>query len=255
MTIQNIYNYKHLLAKVPLMIRAFYVLPAFLLLIVSNSTLFYFCLFAVFLLMNRYISKIKFSRLLQLYKYPLFFILTGCITIAISFGVENPLVSINNIDLGIDQTNALVAQTIFFRSLAILSIVWFYLLTHTISEISEVMHKCKLPDLLVELFVLSYKFINNLWSAGKNMLIAQNCRLAYSSRGNKIYTASLLIAAIFRKAIIQTSQLEIASDSRLGEGNFYFLNPHREYFRKQWIGPIVTFACLTGLFLICKNYG
>ncbi len=255
MIIQSIYNYQHQLAKVPLAIRAFYVLPAFLLLIASDSRLYHFCLFAVFLLMSWYIAKIPFGRLLQLYTYPLLFILTGCITIVISVGVENPLVSINDVGLGIDPTNAVVAQTIFFRSLAILSIVWFYLLTHTISEISDVMHKCKLPGLLVELFVLSYKFINNLWSVGKNMLIAQNCRLAYSSHGNKIHTASLLVAAIFRKALIQTNQLEIAIDARLGEGRFYFLSPHRRYVKKQLIAPLVISACLTGLFFICKNYG
>lgn len=227
--------------------------PAFLLVIASQSSLFHFCLFAFFILMTWFVSKIKVSRLVQLYIYPLFFILTGCITIAISFRSANP-VSVNNIGFGIDQANVLVARSILFRSLAILSIVWFYLLTHTISEISEVMYKCKLPPLLVELFVLSYKFINNLRTVGKNMLIAQNCRLAYSFHGKKNYNISLLLSAIFRKALIQTSQLEIAMKSRLGEGNFYFLNPRRRYFLQQWIAPVVIAACLTGLFITCENY-
>ncbi|MGM0567553.1 MAG: CbiQ family ECF transporter T component [Bacteroidota bacterium] len=133
--------------------------------------------------------------------------------------------------------------------------MYFYLLTHTISEISEAMYKSKFPNLLVELFGLSYKFIHNLWSIGKTMLIAQNCRLAYSNRQNRIYAFSLLLSAVFRKALIQTSQLEIAINSRLGDGHFYFVNPKRGFYKTQIMAPLLLSVFLTGLYLIFENYG
>ncbi|MFO8001547.1 MAG: CbiQ family ECF transporter T component, partial [Marinilabilia sp.] len=202
-----------------------------------------------------FVSKIKLSRISKMYKFPLFFILTGCITIAVSFGSADPLISLNIGGLGIDKANALLARDIFFRGLAVLSLIYFYLLTHTISEISETMYKSKFPNLLVELFVLSYKFIHNLWSTSKTMLIAQNCRLAYSHRRNRIYAFSLLLSAVFRKALNQTSQLEVAINSRLGDGHFYFLNPQRGFHKAQIIAPLLLSVCLTGLFLIFENYG
>ena len=76
-----------------------------------------------------------------------------------------------------DSENIIIAQLSFFRSISIISIVFGILLTHSISDISLLMKKAGIPVLFVEIFVLTYKFVNNLIVLSKMLYTAQKCRL------------------------------------------------------------------------------
>lgn len=255
MLIEEIYNYRHKLSNVPLGIRIFLVVPAFILVLISHSAIFNLFVFLIFLVSTKFITKISTGKLVKLFKYPLFFLLLGCSTIALSFQSPDPFFHIKRIAFGVDKANIVLSQLVFCRSLGLLSLVYFYLLSHTISEIAEVMHCCKVPKLFIELFVLSYKFIFNLIASGKSMFIAQNCRLAYSYNGKNISAFTLLIAAVFQKAMLRTSQLEIALASRSGNLNFSFVGPKRLFHKKQIIAPLLLFLTILVLFIILEPYG
>jgi cobalt/nickel transport system permease protein len=250
MLIDEIYNYRHRLAHVSLGIRTSLIVPTFILVLISHSAIFNVCVFIVILALIKFVTQITVSKLIKLFKYPILFLLTGCITIALSFHSTAPFFYIKGAAFGIDKANIALAQLVFFRSLTLLSLVYFYLLSHTISEIAEVMHCCKAPKLFIELFVLSYKFIFNLLAAGKSMYTAQNCRLAYSYKGKNIAAFTLLIAAVFRKAMLQASQLEITLASRLGNHNLNFVGPQRHFHKKQIIAPLLLFFAMLVLFII-----
>jgi len=203
----------------------------------------------------RVVSTSGFKGLLKLYAYPLFFVITGSLVVALSFQVSDPLFQLNGVSIGITPENQAMALAIVSRSLALMSIAFFFFLSHSVSEISEVMRKMKMPALLIELFILSYKYIVGLMASGKSILTAQHCRLAYSGPGNKTYAFSLLISMVFRRAMEQTNQLETSINSRLGDGIFCFVRPEKMLRKKQFIVPVSLNLFLAAMFLIFEYYG
>ena len=248
MLIEDLYNYNHKLAKTPVVIKSLYVLPAFILSIISTNFFFHISVIVIFLIAIIYVTQQSILKLLKLFLIPSAFILIGCLTLLVSINLNGnwrTFIYLNNETLP-------VAISILFRSYAIVSVVYFWLLTHTISEIAEIMYTCKIPSLFVELFVLIYKFIHMLMHTTKTMLIAQKCRMGYASiRNNSINTFSNLFGAVFKQSMQQTSQLEIAMDSRLGNNEYLFVKPKVGFNLKKVIIPIAVNIIIISAFILC----
>lgn len=247
MILQESYNHSHNLCEAPIGIRMGYSVPAFILVLLSQSCYFNITALVLFLCLIKLTCAISYYQLCRLYVVPLLFILMGCITIAFSFKHNTPI--------SLQNDSTYFAVKIFFRSLAIVSIAFFVHLTHSISELAVVMRFLKLPNLFVELFVLTYKFILNLLSGAKNMYKAQKLRLAYTNRANSIRSFSFLLSNVFQRAIQQNKQLEYASESRLGSLDFSFLQNKKTFEKKQLIAPIIVTTVLIVSFFILMPYG
>ncbi len=254
MILKELYNPHHKLVKLPLLVKSIYLLPAFVLVLCSSSLMFDGLVLAVFLVLTFFVCKLSVSHLFKLYRIPLMFILLGCLTIAISLESTRPFFKIYSISLGFDMSNVEVAKLVLLRSLAMVSVVFFGLLTHTISELAVAMRYCKIPTLFIELFILTYNFIFSLSHTAKSLHIAQKCRLAYSTQGNKLPAFGLLIYATFRKALYQSSQVEIALMARLGTGDFVFVSPEKSFAKRQLLSPILLSCLLLLLYLKIKQY-
>lgn len=255
MLLTQIYNQNHKLSEVALPVRGVYILPAFILVLFGDSLIFNTLVFVVFLGLSRYICDVSFKQLFSLFKIPSVFILSGCITIAISFNSTHPFMAYKGITLGFIPHGLQLALHTISRSTAILSVVYFALLIHTISEISEVMRRSRVPKILIELFVITYKFIENLISTAANIYTAQKCRLAYSVGKHQLHSFSLLVYAIFRNAMAQTHQLQIAIESRCGEETYDFMREEYQYHKNQIVWPVVISSVLFISFFIIRYYG
>jgi energy-coupling factor transporter transmembrane protein EcfT len=196
----------------------------------------------------------SFKQIFRLYAYPVLFLFIGCLTIAVSFreNMDYPLFS--NPHVGFSKSDLALAINIFFRSMAVLSIVLFGILTFSISEIATLMHSIRVPGLFIELFILTYKFIFNLASATKNMYTAQKLRLAYQKPGD-VRSFSMLMAATFRRAFDQSTNLSIAIDTRLGTGSFHFVSQRKQFEMHQLYGPSVFAVLLTLIFIFFQLHG
>jgi cobalt ECF transporter T component CbiQ len=249
MLIESLFNYEHKLAKTPILVKSIYVIPAFILSIISNVLVFHAVVFVLYFLGILIVTKIRLVKLLKLFFVPGIFILMGCVTLLFSLDIQNPLAKM----IWIHKESYPMAISIFFKSYAIISVVYFWLLTNTISEITASMYACKIPPLFVELFVLTYKFIHLLMHTAKTMLIAQKCRLGYAAvRRNSINTFAYLFAAVLKKSMQQTAQLEIAMDSRLGNNKYVFVSINQPFIIGKIKQPIIFSSVLIMLFIICE---
>ena len=247
MLIEDLYNYNHKLSKTPVVIKSLYVLPAFILSIISTNMLFHIGVISIFLIAIIYVTQQPILKLLKLFLIPSAFIFIGCLTLLVSFNLKGNWSTF----IYLNRETLPIAIAIFFRSYAIVSVVYFWLLTHTISEIAEIMYICKIPSLFVELFVLIYKFIYMLMHTTKTMLIAQKCRMGYASiRNNSISSFSNLFGAVFKQSMQQTSQLEIAMDSRLGNNEYLFVKPKVNFNIKTAIIPLTINIAIIVAFII-----
>ncbi len=247
---QPYYNYNHKLHQVPLVVRSLYIWPALLLVVLSHSLLFFLFNTLTFISLSLFISRVRIINIIKFYQTPSLFILLGCITIAINIDFRQdvtqntfPYFILGNIEW---------ALFIFFRGFAILSIIIFGMLTHSISEISRVMESIKIPTLFIELFTLTYKFIFNLNSIASNMHTAQKLRLAYIQPGTKYKAFSMLALGVFRRSIQKTEQLHIALDARLGSQAIKFIGQEYRYKAKQLVLPFVVILILFISYLILQ---
>ncbi|WP_111708540.1 energy-coupling factor transporter transmembrane component T family protein [Lutibacter citreus] len=248
MLIEDLYNYNHKLSKTPVVIKSLYVLPAFILSIISTNLFFHSSIIIIFLIAIIYVTQQPILKLLKLFLIPSAFIFLGCLTLLISINFKGNWSTF----IYFNKETLPVATTILFRSYAIVSVVYFWLLTHTISEIAEIMYACKIPRLFVELFVLIYKFIHMLMHTTKTMLIAQKCRMGYSSiRKNSINSFVNLFGAVFKQSMQQTSQIEIAMDSRLGNNEYLFVKPKVDFNLKKIIIPLAVNIIIISVFIFC----
>lgn len=248
MLIEDLYNYNHKLVKTPVVIKSLYVLPAFILSIISTNLFFHVGIIVTSLIAMIYVTQQPILKLLKLFLIPSAFIFLGCLTLLVSINFNGSWRTF----LYINKETLPVATAIFFRSYAIVSVVYFWLLTHTISEIAEIMYTCKIPSLFVELFVLIYKFIHMLMHTTKTMLIAQKCRMGYTSiRKNSINSFAYLFGAVFKQSMLQTAQIEIAMDARLGNNNYLFVKPLQAFKIDNIIMPLAVNILIVTVFIIC----
>lgn len=255
MRIEEIYNHKHKLSGTPLPVRNLFILPAFFLTLFSGSFLFNISTALLVLILTLYYTCVNFKKVLKLYTYPILFIVLGCLTIAFKFNSSSPFFPGSNWDFGFDMDSVKQALNILSRSIAIVCIVCFGLLTHTISEISTALRFLRIPGLFVEIFILTYKFIFNLSSTSRVMHKAQLSRQGYMSKKNNIKAFTLLSSAIFRRAIQQSNHLAIAIDVRLGSGNIHFISKKNNFNAKQLFAPLLLMFSLLVSFIILNTHG
>jgi len=255
MIIQELYRHDHTLSTVSHIVWAAYVVPAFVLALLSQSLIFHGMLIILYTLLIIRLARITILQLFRLYKIPLLFILIGCLTVALSFHSSEPVFSVGGLSIGFAKGRLVAALEILFRSLAVISIVYFGLLTRTISEIAEIMHACYVPKILIELFVLTYKFIFNLVDTITRMIVAQKSRLAYTGYGGGFQALTWLLSAMFRRSVEKSMQLEMVTKARMGSGDFLFVGRRKSFEKGQLVAPLLLSTGLLCGFLLLNIYG
>lgn len=255
MWITEIYKHDHRLQQLSPAVRALYWAPAMVLALLSGSVYFDWAMFGLVNIGILRITRISLSNLTRLYRIPVAFILLGCFVIVVEIPAQQAFITIGQLPIGFSSGGIQLASLLLSRSLALISILYFILLTNTISELAELMRKCRIPALFIDLFVITFKFIENLRLTSFEMYRAQKCRLGYSGNGKRIPLFASLMAAVFQQSMQNAKQLETAMQARCAGENYCFLQEERQFALPQLCFPM-GLASLSGAFLlICCNYG
>ncbi len=253
MLIRDYQNTNHLLHKVPTGIRTLYWFPALLIALCCSSILIRVSIFCIFSFLIIYIAKVPIGKLIRLYRIPVLFIVMGCTTLLFTWKSSNPLLEIGSLKLGLDDHSLSFTFLLFFQSMATISIIYFFMLTHTISEIAKLMKALRVPQIFTELYVLSYKFILNLLDTYHQLWISMQCRMAYSSKIQQWKNYSMLIGTVFQKSFNQVNKLEVSTLSRNIEMFDKTISENKRYHSMQLIAPSFLFVLLLTI-IILEHY-
>jgi len=242
MIITEIYNHNHKMENTPIALKALFAALAIILAFASKSVIYHCCLFMLFFVLNKIITRVKIIVLIKLYALPLLFLLFSTVTIAINID--------GNFKFYVSQQSIQMGVEVFCKSMAIISIVYLWMSTNTISEITLLMQKMRVPGFITELFVLTYKFIIALISITQILIIAQRCRLAYSLTKRNNRAASFLFAGVFVKSMDMVNQTTIAMNSRLCNNSFVFMQKPKNSNGKSLLVPIIVSPLLVILFFV-----
>lgn len=158
---------------------------------------------------------------------PLSFLLISVLTIAFSVST-NPsgfwlAKTMYGLTFGIRYPDLITAVQLFLRSLGAVSCLYFLALTTPMTEIITVLHRLKVPVIITELMVLSYRFIFVLMETAITINRAQSSRLGYISLKISYRSMSRLFSALLGKVFVKSQELYNAMAARCYMGEIKVL--------------------------------
>lgn len=195
---------------------------------------------------------------LSLMKLPVIFIVISCAAIACNISAQ-PLGYLDIALFGgfISVTPVSLAQAglLFFRAYGAVTCLYFLSLSTPMQEIIEVLRCFHLPEIVIELMYLIYRYIFLLLDMQSKMTVAASSRLGYSGYANAWYTFSHisgnLLAASFRRSGICFDAME----SRCYQGKLAFLTKTAPVRARHVVTFSVCFLLLLGLTWLLKSKG
>ncbi len=121
--------------------------------------------------------------------------------------------------IGITQSGLQFLGELLLRSVASVACLNFLALTTPLHDLIRLAQKLKAPDLLVDLILLTYRFIWSLYETLQAMRTAQQSRLGYSSYRTGMRSAAQLGARLFIRTYQRMDALNTSWEARLGGMN------------------------------------
>ena len=185
-------------------------------------------LFGIMVLMSMIIvgiAKIDITNYLKLIKIPMYFLIAGVIanTINISFDSEGFMYSIkvSNMYIGVSMTSISTSIYVFFRAIACLTCVYFFVLTTPFNQLLMILKKLHIPDTIVELIMLVYRFIFIFLEEVEEIKKSQELRFGYTNLKNSYKSIGILGNLLYKRLMKRYEDMSISLDMKLYNGKFY----------------------------------
>lgn len=122
--------------------------------------------------------------------------------------------SVGGLYLYIDKLGAAKAQLLFLRSIAATACLYFVLLTTPFAEMLQVLQRVRLPQVLLDILLIMYRFIFVLVKTANELRIAQIARGGHRGFRSQLQDAGRLIVQLFIKTMYCYRKLQIGLQSR-----------------------------------------
>ena len=159
-------------------------------------------------------AKIPMSYLLRLWLTPLAFLVTGLISVIVSGSLEPfralVLWQIGPLYLGVTKPGLMTAQALLLHSTAAVSCLFMLATTTPIAHIAAYLSRFAPLRLLMEISLLTYRFIFVFLACVGQIYLAQQSRLGYTGMRCSLKSLGLLAANVGRKSFITATDLYTA---------------------------------------------
>jgi cobalt/nickel transport system permease protein len=147
------------------------------------------------------------------------------------------------------------AINVMIRSLASTSALFFIVLTIPVIDLAIACKKIGFPPILIELFLLAYRFIFTIADTAQKTVIAQTARGGYRNRKLMMNSLSLLIRQSIGRTANRYRQLTLGVKARGFQQEFRFWQPPSyQYSRRYAQESMVGCLLLTIGEILYRNY-
>ncbi|MCQ1536202.1 cobalt ECF transporter T component CbiQ [Methanosarcina sp. KYL-1] len=166
------------------------------------------------------LGKIPLSFYLKLLAAPLGFAVMGVLIIAFFSGSGAELYSFNLVgySLAIRADGAELASLVLSRSVSGMCCLYFLALSTPMIELFSVLKATRLPDSLLELSMLIYRYIFVFLDMALCIKFAQTVRLGYGDFKKSFHSFGMLTGTLFIRSWEQGEKLFISMNSRCYDG-------------------------------------
>jgi len=220
------YAYRNALRDLSPKIKVSYSFLLIFLALVSKNIIFHLMILLLNTFLVGFIAKIKLKSYFKLLLMPMVFILLGIMSVVINLSTNqlvNPIVSYKVYSLYIGMTRESIVQggLLLTRSIAAISASYFMLLTTPMIDLIKLLKFLRLPKEVIEIMVLTYKFIFILLDESKKIYEAQVMRNGYRNIKNSYQSIAILIKMIVINTFNRYKAMEETLQVRQFSGKFY----------------------------------
>ena len=158
---------------------------------------------------------------------PLTFLIISIIMILLNFSHNKEIflysIKIGNLYVGVTNESLKSAMHLFFRALSCLTCIYFIMLTTPFYQLIFVFKKLHLPDVVLEISMLMYRFIFIFMEEVSDIRKSQELRFGYINLKNGYNSFGLLVSMLFKRMMIRYDEMSIALDMKLYDGTFHIV--------------------------------
>ena len=148
---------------------------------------------------------------------PLGFLASGALMLVVEVGADGLAWAPG----GFAQAADLVA-----RAMAATFCLMFVAMTTPMADLFGGLRRLRVPGELVELALLTYRFVFLIADEAAAMTAAQRARLGHSSRRRWLRSTAMVIANLFPRALARARRMETGLAARGWQGEMRVLSPH-----------------------------
>ena len=171
------------------------------------------------------VAKIELKDYIHFIKIPITFLIISIIMILINFSNDKDIllysIEIGSLYVGVSVESINSATHLFFRALSCLTCIYFIMLTTPFNQLIFVFKKLHLPDIVLEIAMLMYRFI--FMEEVADIRKSQELRFGYINLKNGYNSFGLLVSMLFKRMMIRYDEMSIALDMKLYDGTFHIV--------------------------------
>ena len=179
-----------------------------------------------------FIAKIQLKDYIHFIKIPLAFLVISIIMILINFSSDKSVllhyIKIGGLYIGVSNTSIDTSMHLFFRALSCLTCIYFIMLTTPFNQLIFIFKKLHLPDIVLELSMLMYRFIFIFMEEVSDIRTSQELRFGYINLKNGYHSFGLLVNMLFKRMMIRYDEMSIALDMKLFDGTFHIVGDSKD---------------------------
>lgn len=238
---------------------SFALMISFLTLLVPHPLFGYF-IFLFTALILRYVAKLPWRYYFRAYRVPLVFILISMVTIVFEFGaipVEKELLWVWGEGRGVFVTRSGLdnAFSLLGKVLGSLAGLFALALTSSMIDILHCLKNLHFPTVFLTMMEMLYRFSMSIYSSFKQLITAQELRLAYGSLRRGIPALAQALGRVFSNLLKRSRNTATALDLRLFRGELITLPKSYPSMPKEereilFASALILFAALIFTFLL-----
>lgn len=153
------------------------------------------------------------------------FLVFGVLGVAVSITTRSSpgAISVGPFWLNVTADSINLAFKLLTRSLGCAAAMNFLALTTPMVDLIDLFRRIHVPDLLIDLLTLIYRFIFTLMDCLDRMMLAQKVRLGFNGWGGTLRSAGEIAANLFIEAFRRSQKLDIALQGRGWDGSLRVL--------------------------------
>jgi cobalt/nickel transport system permease protein len=203
------------------------------------------------------LAKVKAHIYLDLFTYPTYMLTLSCIFLALFFGSGTPLTEIQLpwTTWTIFKGGISMSINTFLRVESALSCLFFLVLTTSITDLCVLLRRIHIPQVMVELSMLIYRYIFLFLETSEKMTLAQKLRLRRSSWLSSIRSLAMLTGSLFIRTLDQGERTLAAMNARGYDGEIRILDDFPSSRKTALLGIIIFDVLLITLIFLTINRG
>ncbi|MCL2642418.1 MAG: cobalt ECF transporter T component CbiQ [Candidatus Bathyarchaeota archaeon] len=203
------------------------------------------------------LAKVKTHLYLDLFAYPTFMLILSCIVLALLFGSGTPLIEIPLpwTTWTIFKSGISMSINTFLRVESALSCLFFLVLTTSITDLCVLLRRIHIPQVMVEMSMLIYRYIFLFLEISKTMTLAQKLRLKRSGWLSSIRSLAMLAGSLFIRTLDQGERTLTAMNARGYDGEIRILDDFPSTRKTTLLGIVIFDILLITLILVTTNMG